>query len=65
MSSSSSTNINASYVPHPEPLPTDDEDEVQTNKLKEYIENDTNVEATRFFRLLGYGLRPNNMSWSL
>ena len=43
-------------MPHPEPLPTDDEDEVQTNKLKECIENDTNVEAKhRVAFLLGVG----------
>ena len=56
MSSSSSTNSNTSHAPQPEPLPTDNEDEMQTNKLKECIENDTNVEAKhRVALLLGVG----------
>ena len=57
MSSISSTNSNASHVHHPGPLPTDDEDKVQTNELKECIENDTDVEAKhRVAFLLGVGL---------
>ena len=57
MSSSSGTNSNASYAPHPELLPTDDEDEARSNKLKECVENYTNVEAKhRVVFLLGVGL---------